>query len=128
MKSFVIVVAILAVVLLATLAYLFTPSVYAGRTAQGVTVHFETLGEYPSDIDRIEVVQQESGQIVWRATSQGEMFQLDRFQLMPGPNISRLNPSHGRIIHASAWDRLSSLRVFQRVALHMQGRGFHFWQ
>jgi hypothetical protein len=97
MKSFVIVVAILAVVLLATLAYLFTPSVYAGRTAQGVTVHFETLGEYPSDIDRIEVVQQESGQIVWRATSQGEMFQLDRFQLMPGPNISRLNPSHGRV-------------------------------
>lgn len=97
MKSFVIAVAVVAVILLATLGYLFMPSVYATQTAQGVTVHFETLGEYPSDIDRIEVVEHESGRMVWRATARGEMFQLDRFPLAPGLNIDSLKPSYGRV-------------------------------
>lgn len=97
MKSFVIAVAVVAVILLAALAYLFTPSVYATRTAQGVTVHFETLGEYPSDIDRIQVVEYESGRMVWRATARGEMFQLDRFLMVPGLNIDILKPSYGRV-------------------------------
>jgi hypothetical protein len=97
MKSFVIVVAIAAVILLARLTCLFTPSVYAARTAQGVTVHFETLGEYPSDIDRIEVVEQRSGRMVWRASARGGMFQLDRFTLVPGLNIAALKPSYGRV-------------------------------
>lgn len=76
---------------------MFTPSVYAAPTAQGVTVHFASLGEYPSDIDRIEVVEQGSGQMVWRAVSRGEIFQLDRFQLVPGLNTGTLKPSYGRV-------------------------------
>jgi hypothetical protein len=97
MKYFAIVITILAVILLATLAYFFTPSVYAAHTAQGVSVHFETLSEYPSDIDRIEVVEQRSGRMVWRATARGEMFQLDRFQLEPGLNTGSLKPSYGSV-------------------------------
>jgi hypothetical protein len=97
MKSFVIGVAVLAMLLQATLAYFFTPSVYAARTAQGVTMHFETLGEYPSDIHRIEVVEQVSGRMVWRVTARGEMFQLHRFQLVPGLNKGSLEPSWGDV-------------------------------
>lgn len=97
MKSFLIIAAILALLVLATLAYLFTPSVYAVRTVQGVTVHFETLGEYPSDIDRIEVVEHETRRMVWRVSARGEMFQLHQFQLVPGLNISRPQPSWGSV-------------------------------
>jgi hypothetical protein len=97
MKYFVIVGAVVATLLLATLAYLFTPSVYAVGTVQGVTVHFETLGEYPSDIDRIEVVEQESGRMVWRVKARGEMFQLDQFQLVPGLNAGEPQPSWGSV-------------------------------
>jgi hypothetical protein len=97
MKSFVIVVTVLAMLLVATLAYLFTPSVYATRTAQGVTVHLATLGEYPSDIHLIEVVEQGSGRMVWRVTARGEMFQLHRFTMVPGPNMRGLEPLWGGV-------------------------------
>ena len=79
MKTFIIVVVILALILLTTLGYLFTPSVYAARTSHGVTVHVATLGEYPSDIDRIEIVEK------------------GRFELVPGPNIDSLKPSYGMV-------------------------------
>jgi hypothetical protein len=95
MKSFVIIAAVLAMLLLALLACLFTPSVHAVRTAQGVTVHFATLGEYPSDIGRIELVEQGTGRMVWRVTARGEMFQLDRFELVPGSNLGKLQPAWG---------------------------------
>lgn len=97
MKSFVIVGAVVFTLLLVTLAYLFTPSVYAVGTVQGVTVHFETLGEYPSDIDRIEVVEQANGRMVWRVKARGEMFQMHRFQLVPGLNSGGLQPSWGSV-------------------------------
>lgn len=95
MKSFAIVVAVLATLMLATLAWLFTPSVYATQTAKGVTVHVETLGEYPSDIDRIEVVERESGRTVWRVTARGAMFQLQGFELVAGSNMGGLQPTWG---------------------------------
>jgi hypothetical protein len=97
MKSFAIVVAVLAMLILATLAYLFTPSVNAVQTAQGVTVHFETLGEYPSNVRQIEVVEQGSGRIVWRVRAHGAMFQLHRVQLVPGFNMGTLQPSWGSV-------------------------------
>jgi len=97
MKSFVVIAAVLAQMLMAILFQLFTPSVFAVPTAHGVTVHVKTLGEYPSDIDRIEVVEQGGGQMVWRATARGVMFQLRQFELVPGLNMGRLQHSWGSV-------------------------------
>jgi hypothetical protein len=97
MKSFLIIAAVLTLLLVATLCYLFTPSVYAVRTARGVTVHFETLGEYPSDVRHIEVVEQRSNRVVWQATARGEMFQLHQFQLVSGLNMGPLKPEWGSV-------------------------------
>lgn len=95
MKSIVIVMSVLAMLVFATLAYLFTPSVFAVRSAHGLTVHCELLGEYPSDVRRIEVVEHASNRLVWRVTARGETFQLHRFDLVPGLNAGRLLPSSG---------------------------------
>jgi hypothetical protein len=95
MKSFVVVIGALAVLIPASLAYFLTPSIYAVRTAQGVTIHFETL-EYHSNIRQIEIVEQKTGSTIWLVTARGKMFQLGSFKLVAGLNISTLQPSSGK--------------------------------
>jgi hypothetical protein len=96
MKSFVVVIGALAVLIPpALITYVVTPSVYAVRTGQSVTVHFETL-EYHSNIRQIEIVEQKTGRTVWLVNAQGEMFQMGSFKLVAGLNMSTLQPSWGR--------------------------------
>ena len=95
MKSFVPVAAALALLGLATLAYFLTPSVYAVRSADGVTVHCEVLGDYPADVERIDLVEEKSGRTVWRVKAQGDMFQLHKFDLVSGANAGTLHPFWG---------------------------------
>ncbi|MGJ9420871.1 hypothetical protein ACHAC9_24535 [Massilia sp. CMS3.1] len=96
MKSFSVVIAVLAALVFAAYAYLFMPSVSALRSANVVTVHFELLGEYPEDIESIEIVDVASGEIIWRVKALGEMFQLHNFKLATGPNSGLLEPFSGR--------------------------------
>jgi hypothetical protein len=96
MKSFAVVIGGLAVLILASLTYFLTPSVHAVRTAQGVTVHFETLGEYHSNVRRIEIVEQKTDRTIWLVTARDEMFQMASFQLVAGLNMSTLQPSWGK--------------------------------
>jgi len=86
----------LAVLILILLTYFLTPSVYAVRTAQGVTVHFETLGEYDSNIRQIEIVEQKTGRTILIVTARDKMFQMGSFQLAAGLNMSTLQPSWGK--------------------------------
>jgi hypothetical protein len=97
MKSFVVVIVVLATCIFAAYAYFFTPSVSAVRSAAVVTVHFELLGEYPQDVQSIEIVDVESGNVVWRVRATGEMFQLHKFNLVAGPNSGLLQPFWGSL-------------------------------
>lgn len=96
MKSFGVVIAVLAGLGFAAYAYLFMPSVSASRSADVVTVHFELLGEYPENIKSIEILDVASGQVIWRVRALGEMFQLHNFRLVTGQNSGRLEPFWGR--------------------------------
>ena len=96
MKSFGIVIAVLATCIFAAYAYSFMPSISAVRSANVVTVHFELLGEYPQDVQSIEIVDVDSGNVVWRVRAIGEMFQLHRFNLVAGTNSGLLQPFWGR--------------------------------
>ena len=95
MKSFAIVITIFASLLALAFAYFMTPSVFSVRSARGVTVHCEVLHDYPSDVARIEIVDEQSGKIVWRVKARGEMFQLHNFDLVPGLNTGTLRPFRG---------------------------------
>ena len=95
MKSFVLVSALVSFLLLIALTYFLTPDIFAAAAVDGVTVHCELLGEYPSDINRIEIVERANGRMVWRVVAREEMFQLHSFKLFPGLNNSRLQSSSG---------------------------------
>lgn len=71
------------------------PPVHVEHSALGVTIHCESLGEYPSDIGRILVVESESGRIVWRVEPIGGSFQLHNFALVAGANSRDLLLSWG---------------------------------
>jgi hypothetical protein len=96
MRSIVVVVAVLAMLVMAAVLYLVTPSVYTVRSAHRLTVHCEVLGDYPSDVARIEIVEQKSSRIVWRIKAQGDMFQLHKFDVVSGPNAGGVQPFWGR--------------------------------
>ena len=95
MKPFVLAAAALAMLVLAALACFLTPSVYTVRSSDGVTVHCEVLGDYPADVERIDIVEEKSGRTVWRVKAQGDMFQLHKFDLVPGANAGTLHPFWG---------------------------------
>ena len=95
MKYLAAAIAIPGVPVLLACAYFLTPSVYLERSARGLTVHCEVLHDYPSDVSRIDIVEQESGRIVWRVKARGEKFQLHDFDLVRGSNPGRLQPYWG---------------------------------
>jgi hypothetical protein len=72
-----------------------TPSVFAVASAGGVTIHCQVLGEYPSNVERIDIVEKRSGRLVWRIRAQGGMFQLHEFNLASGPNSGAVRPFRG---------------------------------
>ena len=66
------------------------------RSENGViTVHVETLGEYPTSISRIVVSEAETGHIVWKVIPSGELFQIHSFPLRAGLNSATLKPFWG---------------------------------
>jgi hypothetical protein len=95
MKYLVIAVALPLTLVVLALAYFVTPSVFAVRSAQGVTVHCEVLGDYPSSIERIEIIEERNRRMVWRVKARGKMFQLHKFDLVPGLNAGNIQPFWG---------------------------------
>ncbi len=88
---------VLIVPLLVAACGVVHPPVTVEHTQSGVTVHCESLGEYPSDIGRVEVTECASGQTVWRVEpSSGKVFQLHKFPLSAGVNSGSLPLSWGR--------------------------------
>lgn len=46
------------------------------NTSSGVTIHCESLGEYPSDIGAIELRDAATQEVVWSVRPVGQLFQL----------------------------------------------------
>lgn len=95
MKYLVIAIALPLTLLPMAWTYFSTPSVFSVSSVAGVTVHCELLGDYPSDIEYIELIEKKSGRMIWRVEARGDMFQLHSFELNPGANPASFKPFSG---------------------------------
>jgi len=90
--------AVVVPLLLALVAYAYfaSPSVYSEPSASGATIHCEVLHDSPSDVERIEIREATTGELVWRVKAIGDKFQLHRFDVVRGWNLTSLQPSSGQ--------------------------------
>ena len=61
-------------------------------------VRFELLGDYPRNINLIEIVDVHKSQTVWRVVAKGEFIQLHGFKVVAGLNSSSLETYWGSAV------------------------------
>jgi hypothetical protein len=96
MKYLVIAIALPATLILIAYVYFSRPVVFAEPSAKGVAVHCEVLHDYPSDVGRIEIIEEKSGQTVWLVKAREDELKLHSFELTRGRNAGTLQPSDGQ--------------------------------
>ena len=62
------------------------PELRAERKAHSITVHFETMGEYPTSVGRIVLKDVRSGRTVWEVRRSSGTLQLWKIHLQVGEN------------------------------------------
>ena len=60
-------------------------------------VHTELMGEYPTDLESIEVREEKSDKLVWRAVADGGMFQMHSVALSIGENDTQPSVYWGKV-------------------------------
>ncbi len=72
------------------------PAIRLEYTGASVVVHVETLGEYPTTIRHVRIVEISSGKVVFDLLPQSGTPQIYNFKLIAGENPTRLaDPEHG---------------------------------
>lgn len=95
MKYLAATVAILLLPIVIACIYFSTPTVYAESADGRAIIHCEVLGEYPSDVSRIEIIEVRTGRVIWKVNANGGHFQIHKFELVLGSNVSTLQPNFG---------------------------------
>lgn len=70
------------------------PHVWVEETSDGVVVHFERLGEYPTSLQEVTLEERETGTVVWHLVADGPAPQRHNLELHPGSNPAHL-PGYG---------------------------------
>jgi hypothetical protein len=96
MKYVVIAIALPVALILVAYTYFSRPIVFSARSAKGVIIHCEVLHDYPSDVGRIEIIEEKSGQTVWLVKARNDELKLHSFELTRGRNAGTLQPSDGQ--------------------------------
>src|SRR5688500_13670220 len=108
-------VSVVALVLASACGVTHSP-VSVERTTAGVTIHCESLGEYPSSVGVVELIDTASGRMIWRIEPEGDVFQLHNFSLRPGSNAASIPVSWGvarRVIPAGETFGLETGRSYR---------------
>ena len=79
-----------AALILLSMCEVFRQPLEIERAPHGVIVRCEALGEYASNIQRIEVGESSTASIIWRVEAKKSSFQLHNFALVAGSNRSVL--------------------------------------
>ena len=63
-----------------------TPELHVDTGSRPAQAHMELMGEYPSDIRRIEIVRDDTSAPVWKIVAVGDLFQIHAVPLVVGDN------------------------------------------
>ena len=74
----------LAVVVAVAVLIFYRPPLRLASDAQGIHVDVQTLGEYPTDVARVRLIDRSTGEVVWEVRS--DAAQLSTFDLRVGDN------------------------------------------
>ncbi len=85
-----------------TLGYFHEPPLRLVQSGKVVTVHVETLGEYPSTVGHVRIAEDASGKVVFEMRAKKEFIgkmaaQLHYFQLAVGENSAKAIDPEGSI-------------------------------
>jgi hypothetical protein len=105
---------------------LLRPPVTLEKLGSTVTVHVETLGEYPTTIRHIRLTDTSSRQTVFELLAQGGTPQIYNFRLSLGVNSARIiDPEHGSYRIVAPSDS-STFLVRPGVAYRLEIWGSHW--
>jgi len=91
--------AILLTVAVATVAasWWFRPALRIEMLRGAAVIHTELMGEYPTNLESIELREEKSDKIVWRAVAEGKMFQMHSVALSIGENDTQPSVYWGKL-------------------------------
>jgi hypothetical protein len=87
-------VVLVAVILVATVGVVacYTPPLRMTVSHRVARVDVQTLGEYPTDVERLRLIDASTGAVVWELRSRGARAQLATFELRAGTNSAMVQP------------------------------------
>ena len=105
----------------------YRPPLRVSHTPEGVRVDVQTLGEYPTSVERVRLRDVASGQVLWDLRAQGKGAQLSTFELCAGSNPAKLQDARWGQFDVAVPKRDAAFRLERGRRYELEVWGTRVW-